>query len=181
MAARSQHLILSSSHLYSYCQKTVGITPWSKWLDAFLSAAKNSGLADFETKKGYRQANRLLTRWVTDVRQLSLNMDSLISYQLSFRPPTTSQTRSRYIHCTMQIAALREVSVSQQGQPGQATALPLSGSFSSTFARGTYPAHSLTRLNVKAIPARIRQGRPSDKHPPKNVQSSTASGQGITW
>lgn len=39
----------------------------------------------------------------------------------------------------MQIAALREVSVWQQGQPGPVIALPLPGSFSSTLLEALTP------------------------------------------
>lgn len=48
VSAAAQHLIISSTQLFTYCKITDSLTLWNKWLQTFSSAAKDSTLGNSE-------------------------------------------------------------------------------------------------------------------------------------
>lgn len=59
VSAGAQYLILSSTHLFTYCNTTGNLNLWSNWLDAFSSAAEDHQLGESERGLAHRAAETM--------------------------------------------------------------------------------------------------------------------------
>lgn len=59
VSASAQHVILSSTHLFTYCKSTGKLNLWNKWLDAFSSAAEDRKLGESERGLAHRAAETM--------------------------------------------------------------------------------------------------------------------------
>lgn len=59
VSAGAQYLILSSTHLFTYCKTTGKLNLWNKWLNALSSAAEDHLLEESERGLAHRAAETM--------------------------------------------------------------------------------------------------------------------------